>query len=73
MNKSVSGLSKRLRSVRGVRSVREFAADIGVSHQAVTQCELGNTLPSLPTLLAIARVEKINLNWLGFGKGDKYL
>ena len=64
------GIPKRLKQVRGRRSQRAFAAEIGVKQQNYSQWERGANVPSLPGLAAVARHECVSLDWLVFGKGQ---
>jgi transcriptional regulator with XRE-family HTH domain len=61
-------LSGRLARVRGDRSQRQFALDLGVFQQNVNRYESGTT-PHVDFLLTLALKEKISIDWLLLGKG----
>ncbi len=61
-------LRERLIVVRGDRSQRRFARDLGVSQQNVNRYERGTT-PHTDFLLTLALRESISLDWLLLGKG----
>lgn len=71
VNKQLKALVGRIQEVRGNRSQRQFAADIGVFQQNVNRYEFG-TMPTLPFLIQLADEENVNLNWLLTGKGLMY-
>ncbi|CAG0990130.1 hypothetical protein MYXO_02351 [Myxococcaceae bacterium] len=61
-------LSERLAEVRGDRSQRQFARDLGVFQQNVNRYESGTT-PHTDFLITLALEENISLDWLLLGKG----
>lgn len=61
-------LSERLAEVRGARSQRQFARDLGVFQQNVNRYESGTT-PHTDFLITLALEENISLDWLLLGKG----
>ena len=61
-------LPERLASVRGERSQRQFARDLGVFQQNVNRYESGTT-PHTDFLIQLALREGISLDWLLLGKG----
>ena len=61
-------LRERLAAVRGDRSQRQFARDLGVFQQNVNRYESGTT-PHTDFLLTLALREGISLDWLLLGKG----
>jgi transcriptional regulator with XRE-family HTH domain len=61
-------LSERLAEVRGERSQRQFARDLGVFQQNVNRYESGTT-PHTDFLITLALKEGISLDWLLLGKG----
>ena len=61
-------LPERLASVRGERSQRQFARDLGVFQQNVNRYESGTT-PHADFLITLAVREGISLDWLLMGKG----
>ena len=71
-NSSVERLKKklpeRLAEVRGDRSQRQFARELGVFQQNVNRYENGTT-PHTDFLITISTKENISLDWLLLGKG----
>ena len=61
-------LPERLAQVRGNRSQRQFARDLGVFQQNVNRYENGTT-PHTDFLITLSTKEKISLDWLLLGKG----
>jgi transcriptional regulator with XRE-family HTH domain len=61
-------LPERLAQVRGDRSQRRFARDLGVFQQNVNRYESGTT-PHPNFLITLALKEKISIDWLLLGKG----
>jgi transcriptional regulator with XRE-family HTH domain len=61
-------LPDRLSEVRGNRSQRQFARDLGVFQQNVNRYENGTT-PHTDFLITLAVKEEISLDWLLLGKG----
>ncbi|HBZ69762.1 MAG TPA: hypothetical protein DEP35_08545 [Deltaproteobacteria bacterium] len=61
-------LPKRLAEVRGDRSQRQFARDLGVFQQNVNRYESGTT-PHTDFLVTLALKENVSLDWLLLGKG----
>ncbi len=61
-------LPKRIAAVRGTRSQRRFARDLGVFQQNVNRYESG-TIPHADFLITLALKEGISLDWLLLGKG----
>jgi transcriptional regulator with XRE-family HTH domain len=62
-------LPKRIAKVRGNRSQRAFARDLGVFQQNVNRYENGTT-PHADFLITLATKEKVSLDWLLLGKGS---
>jgi len=62
---------RRLARVRGERSQRQFAHQIGVFQQNVNRYENG-TMPHANFLLMLAVKENISLDWLLLGRGDMH-
>ena len=58
----------RLATVRGDRSKRQFAYDLGVFQQNVNRYESGKT-PQPDFLITLALKENISIDWLLLGKG----
>ena len=61
-------LTERLAQVRGERSQRQFARDLGVFQQNVNRYESGTT-PHADFLIRLALKENVSLDWLMLGKG----
>lgn len=62
------GLAKRLTEVRGDRSQRQFARELGVFQQNINRYESGTT-PHSDFLIMLALKEGLSLDWLVLGKG----
>ena len=58
----------RLEQLRGDRSQRSFARDLGVFQQNVNRYESGTT-PHADFLITLALQENVSLDWLLLGKG----
>ena len=61
-------LPERLAQVRGDRSQRQFARDLGVFQQNVNRYESGTT-PHTDFLITLALKERVSIDWLLLGKG----
>jgi len=61
-------LPDRLAQVRGSRSQRQFARDLGVFQQNVNRYENGTT-PHTDFLIQLALKENVSIDWLLMGKG----
>ncbi|HEX2484091.1 MAG TPA: helix-turn-helix domain-containing protein [Myxococcota bacterium] len=61
-------LAERLAVIRGPRSQRQFARDLGVFQQNVNRYESGTT-PHADFLIRLALKENVSLDWLMIGKG----
>ena len=61
-------LPDRLSQIRGERSQRQFARDLGVFQQNVNRYENGTT-PHTDFLITLATKENVSLDWLLLGKG----
>ena len=68
VDKLKRSLPDRLQKVRGDRSQRQFARDLGVFQQNVNRYENGTT-PHTDFLIQLALKEQISLDWLLLGKG----
>ena len=68
--KFIRGFVRRLRMVRGERTLREFAKRLDTFEQNTSRWEQG-TLPTPAMLVKLARRENVNLNWLLLGVGDR--
>jgi transcriptional regulator with XRE-family HTH domain len=61
-------LKERLAQIRGDRSQRQFARDLGVFQQNVNRYENGTT-PHTDFLITLALKEGVSVDWLLLGKG----
>ena len=61
-------IPRRIATVRGTRSQRQFARDLGVFQQNVNRYEK-DTTPHVDFLITLALEEGISLDWLLVGKG----
>jgi transcriptional regulator with XRE-family HTH domain len=68
VRKHKARIAERLAQVRGSRSQRRFANDLGVFQQNINRYELGTT-PHPDFLIALALKEGISIDWLLLGKG----
>ncbi len=68
MNRMKRKIPERLAELRGDRSQRQFARDLGVFQQNVNRYEAGTT-PHTDFLITLAMKENISLDWLLLGKG----
>jgi transcriptional regulator with XRE-family HTH domain len=58
----------RLAQIRGERSQRAFARELGVFQQNVNRYETGTT-PHADFLISLALQENVSLDWLLLGRG----
>jgi transcriptional regulator with XRE-family HTH domain len=63
-----SQLPARIARIRGKRSQRQFARDLGVFQQNVNRYENGTT-PHPDFLITLSLKEGVSLDWLLLGKG----
>jgi transcriptional regulator with XRE-family HTH domain len=68
VDKLKRSLPDRLQKVRGDRSQRQFARDLGVFQQNVNRYESGTT-PHTDFLITLALKENVSVDWLLLGKG----
>lgn len=68
LNRLKRQLAERIAQVRGSRSQRQFARDLGVFQQNVNRYENGTT-PHADFLITLATKESVSLDWLLLGKG----
>jgi len=61
-------LSERIAEIRGERSQRQFARDLGVFQQNVNRYESGTT-PHTDFLITLAIKENVSMDWLLLGRG----
>lgn len=65
-------LASRIRRARALSGISQntLATSVGVQRSAVAQWErVGGSHPSMEHLITIAIVTKVNLEWLGTGRG----
>ena len=62
-------VAARIAQVRGRRSQRSFARDLGVFQQNVNRYENGTT-PHADFLITLAVQENVSLDWLLLGRGQ---
>ncbi|MFQ5513056.1 MAG: helix-turn-helix domain-containing protein [Myxococcota bacterium] len=62
------GIQHRLAQIRGARSQRSFAKELGVFQQNVNRYENGTT-PHADFLITLALHERVSLDWLLLGRG----
>jgi len=68
MHRMKRRIPERLAQLRGDRSQRQFARDLGVFQQNVNRYENGTT-PHTDFLITVAMKENVSLDWLLLGKG----
>ncbi|MCE2391174.1 MAG: helix-turn-helix domain-containing protein [Proteobacteria bacterium] len=68
MNQHKRQIPKRLAEIRGDRSQRSFARELGVFQQNVNRYESGTT-PHADFLITLALKENVSLDWLLLGRG----
>ena len=68
LNRIKRKLPERIAQIRGERSQRQFARDLGVFQQNVNRYENGTT-PHTDFLITLANKESVSLDWLLLGKG----
>ncbi|HIF91935.1 MAG TPA: helix-turn-helix domain-containing protein [Myxococcales bacterium] len=61
-------IPERLAEIRGDRSQRRFARELGVFQQNINRYENGTT-PHTDFLITLSIKENISIDWLLFGKG----
>ncbi|MBF0170381.1 MAG: helix-turn-helix domain-containing protein [Nitrospinae bacterium] len=62
------GLARRIKTIRGKRTLMEFGALVGVSHTSVKAYEAGERIPDIDTLLRIAKAGPMDLGRLLLGR-----
>lgn len=73
MTKFKKALIKRLETIKGKRSIADWARDLGVNHPRLSRYFRGEATPSAETLCLIAEKENVNIHWLLTGIGDIHL
>ena len=64
-------IPSRLAEIRGDRSQRSFARELGVFQQNVNRYENGTT-PHADFLITLALKENVSLDWLLMGRGKSH-
>lgn len=62
------GFPSRLKQAMGTKSIRGFARECGFSDTVLRQYLSGQSEPTRPVLLAIARAADVSLEWLAAGQ-----
>ena len=65
---ALEGFPTRLKQAIGKKSIRAFARECGLSDTVLRQYLSGQSEPTRPVLLTIARVADVGLEWLVAGK-----
>ena len=68
LNRYKRQITARLSQIRGDRSQRGFACELGVFQQNVNRYENGTT-PHADFLITLALKENVSLDWLLLGRG----
>ena len=68
VNRLKRKLPERLAQIRGDRSQRQFARDLGVFQQNVNRYESGTT-PHTDFLITLSMKEHVSIAWLLLGRG----
>ena len=71
LEKSKRRIPGRLSQIRGERSQRSFARELGVFQQNVNRYENGTT-PHADFLITLAMKENVSLDWLLLGRGKPH-
>ncbi len=71
LHKVKKALPMRIAKVRGPRSQRQFARDLGVFQQNINRYEAGTT-PHTDFLVTLGTKEGVSIDWLLFGKGKMH-
>lgn len=64
-------IGKRIATIRGERSQRGFARELGVFQQNVNRYENQGNAPHVDFLILLAEKEKVSLDWLLLGRGPQ--
>ena len=57
-------IGKRIKKLRGEKSLADFGADLGVSGQQISKIEHGNSSPSLELATKICELYQVSMDWL---------
>ena len=62
----ISAIGQNLRSIRNIINMTqsEFASELGISQQMISQFENGKKTPSVMQLINIAETYGVSLDWL---------
>lgn len=71
IQQAIESLPSRLKLLRGDRSQRQFAQDVGELQQNISRWESGQPA-RLSGLLRLALAERVTLDWLLLGQGDPH-
>lgn len=66
----MAGVGERIRSIRGVRTQKDFADSLGISTQALINYERHGRTPKQQILNKISNVYGVNVEWLLTGAGE---
>ena len=66
-----TSLGERLIELRGDRSQSEWARQLGLGQQSISQWEADAGHPHINSIVIITEHEEVNLNWLVNGNGPK--
>ncbi|AYY04898.1 MULTISPECIES: helix-turn-helix transcriptional regulator [Enterobacteriaceae] len=67
-NQKGTTFSDRLRKAIDGKSIRQFAADCGISYGAMHKYFAGHTQPTLDNLVVLARTAGVSIEWLATGE-----
>ncbi|WP_337103102.1 helix-turn-helix domain-containing protein [Paenibacillus sp. YIM B09110] len=62
----MDSIGERLKSIRKMQDMnqQQFSSRVGISQGRLSELEIGKTFPSTDTLISIAEIFKLDLNWL---------
>lgn len=63
----------RLRALRGMDRLKDFASQLGESSSRVSNYESGVSFPPEDFLFKLIQLKRANLNWLIAGEGEMFL
>lgn len=66
------GFPARLRQVMGTKSIRAFARESGLSDTVLRQYLAGQSEPTRPAIIAMARAARVNVGWLAVGSETEF-
>lgn len=62
---------KRIKKLRGEKSLADFGAELGVSGQQISKIEHGNSAPSIDLATKICELYGVTMDWLIRGIGPE--